>query len=425
MDMDVRRGGLLGVVWLLTGVCAFLLGYGKSDRIDRSQGEKHGDPNSSDGRRSSAAADAAKDSSKSRRAHRKANTVGRFISVTRRLSDDELVRLLPEITEKMSLAEVLEAFARLEKVRAGPGRRLAKLELINRYGQLDAQGAFKQIEAMAEAEPELRIELVYQAVKGWASVDPAKAHAHVLNTKGSNKESLRAVWEGLAKTNDLAKTLAYITELGPGSNGYSQPYEIWDVYMTLHELFAKDDKTVIAWVEELPPGETRDRSFHSIVDQLARHDPVAAKEWIDEQAAPSNITEAYVELAESWARHDPEAAVEWAASLPANTNDLRRIYERLFTRFIQYDFLDAAKYLVEQEPSPALDTAFEVYIEKVKGIDPASTMDWAVAITDDGRRWAAIQQVASVWRGQDPNALGEYVRGLELSEGQQNTLLGK
>ena len=32
----------------------------------------------------------------------------------------------------------------------------------------------------------------------------------------------------------------------------------------------------------------------------------------------------------------------WAATLPSNTAGLRNIYERLFTRFIQYDFLDAA-----------------------------------------------------------------------------------
>ena len=117
--------------------------------------------------------------------------------------------------------------------------------------------------------------------------------------------------------------------------------------------------------------------------------------------------------------------MEWVATLPANTEGLREIYERLFTRFIQYDFLDAANYLVEQEPSPALDTAFEVYIAKVKTIDPEPTIDWAVSITDEDRRWAAIQDVASVWRGRDAAALTAYVREMDLSEAQRNILLGR
>ena len=105
----------------------------------------------------------------------------------------------------------------------------------------------------------------------------------------------------------------------------------------------------------------------------------------------------------------------------------RRIYERLFTRFIQYDFLDAANYLVAQEPSPALDTAFEVYIDKVKTIEPESTMDWAVAITDEDRRWAAMQEVAGVRRRRDAAALARYLEepDLNLSEEQQNTLLAR
>ena len=49
--------------------------------------------------------------------------------------------------------------------------------------------------------------------------------------------------------------------------------------------------------------------------------------------------------------------VERGRRMPADTEGLRRIYERLFTRFLQYDYLDAANYLVEQPPSPALDTA--------------------------------------------------------------------
>ncbi|MFP6897245.1 MAG: hypothetical protein VCA38_11635 [Roseibacillus sp.] len=423
MEIDIRRGGLLGTFWLLTGVCAFFVGRGADKAVSANSSGVTSVASVGAAGRSDAELSADQGTGGRRGASRRVSTVGRFISFTRRLSDEELSRLLPEITEKIDLAEVREALERLKKVRPGPGRRVAKFELIDRMAQLDAMATFMHIAAMEDAE--LRDPLKKRAVKGWASVDPAKAHAWVQAAQDLPADTLRAVWEGIAKSKDLAKTLEFIAELGPGSNGYSMPYEIWDIYMTLHELYRMDDRAVTAWVEELPPGETRDRAFHSVVDQLARHDPLVAKAWIEEQADASNISVAQVELAESWARHDPEAAVEWVATLPANTEGLRQIYERLFTRFIQYDFLDAANYLVQQEPSPALDTAFEVYIDKVKTIDPESTIDWAVSITDEARRWAAIQEVATVWRGRDAAALNEYVSGMDLSEAQRNTLLGR
>lgn len=421
MKVDVRRGILLGLFWLVTATCAYFVGRG-SDELEGGELSQTG-ASMRGGSGTNATSDDSEETQNGHRSSRKSNTVGRFISFTRRLSNEELLRLLPEVTEKMNLGEVRDALERLKDVRPGPARELAKLELIDRMAQLDAMAAFKHIEE--QEDPADRDNLKKRAVKGWASVDPAEAHAWVQSATGLPKDALRAVWEGMAKSKDLAKTLSFIPELGAGSNQYSMPYEIWDIYMTLHDLYRIDDKAVRQWVENLPPGETRNRAFHSVVDQLARHDPLAAKAWIEEQADASNIAVAQVELAESWARHDPEAAVAWAASLPATTDGLRNIYERLFTRFIQYDFLDAANYLVQQEPSPALDTAFEVYIDKVKTIDPASTIDWAVSITDEDRRWTAMQEVAAVWRGRDAAALAEYVRELDLSEGQRNTLLGR
>lgn len=419
MDLNIRRGTLLLFGWLLSLWIAFALGQSRvpteevlADSAFDQQGQAE--------LRSAG-------SSKDGDTHTRGNshTVARFIASTRNLRIDELARLLPEITEKMEIEDVHAAFARLAKLRPSAARRVAMLQLMDRFGQLQGAEALTHLEQMADLEPQFHKDMAHHAIKGWTSVDPSAAHAHLMGSPEFDKVALQAVWEGMAKSHDLEKTLAFIEELGPGSNQYSHPYEIWDIYMTLHELFRKNDRAVISWVESLPPGETRNRAFHSIVDQLARHDPEAAKEWIEKEADPSNIAVAHEELAESWARHDPEAAVAWAATLPEGTDGLRRIYERLFTRFIQYDFLDAANYLVAQEPSPQLDTAFEVYIDKVKSIDPASTMDWAIAITDEQRRWQAMQEVAAVWRGKDPAALQTYVDDLDLDEEQEAALLAK
>ena len=422
MKWGIGRAGWLALCWVLSGICVFFVGWSVESRPAPNDHQSSGHRGSSE-RVSMSASEEDSSSDGPRSSNRRSSSVGRFLSFTRRLSNDELSRLLPEVAEKMTLDEVREALVKLDELRPGPARRLARMELIARMAQLDAMATFAHIETYQDEE--LRRQLIPKAVKGWTSVDPAAAHAHVTNTAGFDKMALRAVWEGIAKTNDLERTLAFIPELGPGSNQYSEPYEIWDIYMTLHELYRKNDKQVLSWVENLPPGETRNRAFHSIVDQLARHDPLAAKEWIEEQADPSNIREAHVELAESWARHDPEAAVQWAANLPSTTDGLRRIYERLFTRFIQYDFLDAANYLVQQDPSPTLDTAFEVYIDKVKSIDPASTMDWAAAITDETRRWQAIQEVSTVWRGRDVSSFRAHVENMELSDDQRDALLGE
>lgn len=419
MDLDLRRGSLLLLAWLLTVWVAFVFGNKVTEKTQEAsaRGTESGEATSLGSNEGSKEGEVA--------SRENPHAVARFISSTRNLRVDELERLLPEITEKMEIAEVHAAFARLAKLRPSASRKTAMLQLMDRFGQLEGEKALSYLSQLEDLDHGFRRDMTHHAVKGWTSVDPSAAHAHLTSHPGFDKVALRAVWEGIAKTHDLEKALAFIEELGPGSNQYSEPYEIWDIYMTLHDLYRKDDQAIISWVESLPPGETRNRAFHSTVDRLARHDPEAAKKWIEEHADPSNIAIAHEELAESWARHDPEAAVAWAAELPEGTDGLRRIYERLFTRFIQYDFLDAANYLIAQEPSPQLDTAFEVYIAKVKSMDPASTMDWAVAITDEERRWRAMQDVANVWRGKDPNALKTYVEELELEEEKAATLLAK
>ncbi len=421
MKINLRNGAAIGGIWLATCAAAYFFGRSfeatsnnRTDLTPENTVAEQGPAGSHYEFREATSAIP------------KVSAVGRFLSFTRRLGEDELARLLPELTENMDADDVREAMERLlAEIRPGPAQRIARFELIDRWAQLDAMAAFAHIDAMEDSK--LRNDLKKRAIKGWASVDPAKAHSWVSSQAADSlpKNALRSVWEGIAKSKDLSTTLAFIPSLGAGSNGYSEPYEIWDIYMTLHPLYAKDPKTVTAWVETLPAGEVRTRAFHSVVDQWARHDPPAVKEWIEEQADRSNVGEAYVELAESWARHDPEAAAEWAAELSANTPKLRRIYERLFTRFLQYDYDDAATYLVSQDPSPALDTAFEVYIDKVKSVDPAASMVWASEITDESRRLAAMTSVASVWRGKDRDALAAFVQGAEnLTDAQRKSLIG-
>ena len=427
MNLNRRAGGVLVALWVLCCVTAFWFG--------RHQAAGEAAPGPSTGQTSGAIGAPVSSGSALGDALRSADgetltglpnigAVGRLLSFARHLSTEELERLLPEITENMTEAEVREALRRLlDEVEPGPARRLARLELVDRWGQLDAMAAMLEIEGLDE--PALRDSLKKRVIHGWASVDPRAAHHWIQGAQNLPPEAIQSIWRGIAHTKDLPGALAFIQELGPGTNQYSEPYEKWDAYMVLHDHYRKDPETVTKWVESLPPGQLRSRTLLSTVDQWARHDPQAALAWADEHAGASDRQEVYVEVAESWARHDPESAVEWAAGLSADTEGLRRIYERLFTRFIQYDYLDAANYLVEQPPAPALDTAYEVYIGKVKSIDPARTMAWAEAITDPSRRDAAIAEVAGAWRASDRAGLRQWIESSNLPDEKRRALLAE
>lgn len=326
-----------------------------------------------------------------------------------------------EIAENLSLEDVMAVIDQIAAYPAGPAQRDAYREVLARWAQLDADGALQH--AATIGAPGLRREATLNVLRHWAEVDPAAAVAYASDAANGDlpTESLSIVFRGIGDSMDTTAALDFLATLQDESQQRFAGQSVRD-------LFERNDAEVISWAEGLPEGGMRDRALQALAGQWARYDPEAARAWIDRHTDDSNRVGVLAEFGESWARIDPEAAASWAQEqLAGEAQDGgSKVLDRVFRRWMQSDFADAAGYLVDQEPSPALDGAVEQYIQRVKGVDPDSTLAWAESITDPRRRRNAVLMVAKNLRSQDLQAYHDYVESSPIfSEQERDKLLGR
>jgi len=325
-------------------------------------------------------------------------------------TDGDLPASLRELAKVMDLEQVASAIAALEKLDPSPSQERALKAVLGRWAQLAPSDAFTYVAAMDA--PKLRHDAKLWVLKSWGATDPASALAFIHDNPDSSisRSAEYAVFEGLGK-GDLNVAMAFLESINENDTRYGSA-----TYSAVREMFMRNDREVIAWASSLAAGEVRDRAIHGLIDQWARYDPLAAKAWMEKNAGGRNLSGAMVELGESWARVDPDSAMRWANTLEAGDKTTGYVKDRIFSRWMQYDFESAAQFLVEQEPSPQLDRAFEMYVEKARYYDPEATIAWAESITDPRRRFNAIARVASVWKSRDRDAFNDYLQTSGLSE---------
>lgn len=346
---------------------------------------------------------------------------GAFLNLARDGAIDDLGDKLEDLTDLMSLKDVHEAMNGLNSLEPGPFRQRAMFSLLERWSKLDPGEALSY--AASIAAPEERQDATRHVFSSWGEVDPGAALQFAKeNSEGSGRSEIDAIFRGVSKSNDIAGAMQFMENLNEEDTPYGSR-----IYESIRRLYERGDKEVIAWAEKLPAGEVRERAMTAVIDQWARHDPTAAKEWLEKNGSGSKaMPSAQIELGESWARVDPTEAYAWASTLPEDSKTTAAVMDRVFYRWMQYDFENAAKHLVDVEPSPQLDRTFERYIDRVRTVNPADTMPWAESITDPERRRKAIYRVANDWKRSDKGGFEAYVRSSSsISEKDKQRLLGK
>jgi hypothetical protein len=333
--------------------------------------------------------------------------------------DEEDGRLTLE-TDTLADLNPEEEFNALMTQPASPARNRALVRLFARWAELDGKNAL--LKSQTIAEPLLRYEAREAALRHWGMVQPAEAWAHAEADRGLTlpDDRFSAILRGLGKS-DPATALAFFQNHKDGAILEN----IGDAVNAFDTLYQRGGHAqMVAWTESLPAGKLREGAMNRIIDQWARYDPKLAKQWMEKMlpANPAAIGPARVELAESWARVNPQQALDWVGSLPAKEQD-GVYYDRIFRRWLDLDRDAAAAQLANLPPSPALDRSIERYSYEIASRDPAATMPWAASITDEKRRWRAIERVAGYWRKKDPQGLANFVQTGGFNADQQKALL--
>ena len=93
-------------------------------------------------------------------------------------------------------------------------------------------------------------------------------------------------------------------------------------------------------------------------------------------------------------------------SPPERVNDNVR---QLMSLWTSNDFNGAAAWLQNLEASPVRDVAVETFANRVAAREPESAIDWALTISDETKRDAAVNHIALMWKSKDAEAAEAYL----------------
>lgn len=116
---------------------------------------------------------------------------------------------------------------------------------------------------------------------------------------------------------------------------------------------------------------------------------------------------------------------EWVA-LQAERKEGGTLFRTLMSNWITKDSIAASKWLAEQAPSKARDSAVKQMVDMIAGDAPEEAFEWAASIQDNKLRSDKLRFVLNRYRLLNPSAAAEMVNSTKgLSEGERNTFLNE
>lgn len=212
----------------------------------------------------------------------------------------------------------------------------------------------------------------------------------------------------------------------------------------------------LQWAMSLPQGEARNASLANIMDAWAADDPAAAGNYAIQ--FKQNLTlNAIKSIAEQWSRSEPRQALAWVNRVPwqeqqNRTNTLAGIMQTwaqsdpvaaanealrlpvgdsqaaigpVVGSWASADTDAAAAWVNQLSAGSAKDGALAAVALKIAQEDPATAMNWAAAIGEQGLRQKNIAILARDWLRQDKVAATAWISSAPIPEKTRKTLLGR
>ncbi|MBT6398899.1 MAG: hypothetical protein HOK04_03820, partial [Verrucomicrobia bacterium] len=316
--------------------------------------------------------------------------------VANKMFADLLLELRPE-----NAREVFDAL--LEKRRRGGDTGQQMGLLLEAWGKLDGEAALAAVGEMG-GDGRSRGSASISAMKGWASMDPVAAKAHLDGLEGGFEKGMltQGVVSGLASADPEAAT-AYVLELeaareADGEDGNDR-WRGFAVDRQMEEIaraqIQRGMSQATSWAESLPEGSIKSSAFDRVAESYAQDDPEAAAEWVKSHADQEYAERAVREISEELSRKDPAAAVSWAEELPGDSKT--SAMRDAMGRWTREDPTAAGTYLTTMDESPARDAAVSSFAQSYDREDPAVAAEWAGSIGDETLRTQTLESVARSW----------------------------
>lgn len=261
-----------------------------------------------------------------------------------------------------STKDGMELFARLQPVSqtAQQASRLA-----GRLAQSSPSDAIHWAEGLSSAD--LRKSAVTSAVQTWSFSDPeaAGAKAASLTDPAQREAALRAVagtWGG------------------------------------------RNEQAALQWAESLPAAD-RSAALGSLVQNSMNSSPEQARKLyerfasgLDAEAAAKTENKAVARsLAASLTQNNPHDAIEWSRGLAPGPAQ-NEAYAGIAEKWASYDATAASQWLTGLPHGEGRDLAADKLVSVIARDDPDSAWEWALSISDRGKRREAAARTLEAWK---------------------------
>lgn len=325
------------------------------------------------------------------------------------------------IAEALDQRQIAEAVAYVASLPRNRQQEEALFVLLARWSELDGRSATAW--ALA-ARGQDREALVESALAGWARKDHNGAWQWVLsNPAGQDADGLRfgAIIRTLAEENPtMAFSLAASLPMEPLRLEALRAF-------ALSQFESGPAGRVVAWMEDLPEGSSKDSMLVYTAEEWARYEPEAAAAWATSQPPARRQYLAEI-IAAAWARSTPERAAAWALEQPyaGRAEILEAVAEVWLQREGPSGMVLWLNNLWQiRAPDESFDpTLYLLSIELAESV-PETAMGWTNAITDPDKRDFTAVTVGQQWLARDPANAPQKIAALPyLSDAVKTILVG-
>jgi hypothetical protein len=155
-------------------------------------------------------------------------------------------------------------------------------------------------------------------------------------------------------------------------------------------------------------------AFAAVAARLAESGPEKGAAWLQSLPPSESRNAALATAAAEWAVHDPATALTWSDALP-EADGRSAVVQRAFGEWVELDALNAARWLGDRlaagATTPEADNLIANLIHQsaLTKSNPASAMHWAGLMSDPAARAALEEHVLLRWGNRDPLAASAYV----------------
>lgn len=222
----------------------------------------------------------------------------------------------------------------------------------------------------------------------WAETDPEAALAFIKENPVKNgtryDRRLTGLVSGLANS-DPTRAFEIAVAHTPSS---SERYRLYDSLFTSMVDNGQMNAAAASLANLGDDHDDQHTAYRAFAWAWAQTDPEAAADWIatlDEKQAAS----AAGGLLKFWPDHDPVGAATYAMEHQNGGYKLNSVIRY----WAKNDIQAASEWLLQHEPSAALDEAVETLAEQTMEFDPEAALGWAESITDEDERKRLVRKI--------------------------------